>query len=550
MDLHTDMRLPVPGGAAANRGENFERVGKKDKHVSRLAREAFSRYEVFSDPSGKVVYIVRKHADIQDPGVQKEIQKVRDSQGEQNLEGAREEFIEELKGRYVNATRGMLINDDGILMKPYMEKGEQNFYDTGLTENDLMALLVQSIRVDTAASEIIRIIGRSGNTQSVVSVKDGHDVHLLHVGEYITKGGAGAIYKTWDIGNREISILKDSIVVTPESIAEFTTPTDVEAAAINQINPGGLCPGLQKPPYLIFRIQGESADNQKAGFFTFRYDGDLSGILANKGNEQNHVDFTTMEIIKAAHQLFAGASALNDKEWADLDIKPANVFIKKEDESYVMDISDFDGARKLTDEYFASKEFADNPVPHSSSDSIPQKNFKWLEATGKAIVKKHARINELRQQRKLSQTEKKELRALQDDVKLLQEEYRDLVKLTHAWSVGHILMQLLIGEVKLDSNYSDATYQKILAAIKADVALTHIEKIARLELANIMNLAMSDLGNPPTKPKKSGKGVESNLTAESEFPFVEKSLHELWEMTNDVLIIYQKADREKDRAKT
>jgi len=310
----------------------------------------------------------------------------------------------------------------------------------------------------------------------------------VHVGSFIAKGGGGTINKVWDLGRNQINVMKRTRDnVSADRVRKGKAPTDVEAKNLRKINPKGE-KGVQRAPYAVFRVVSKGVT--QAGFLTHRYDGDLSSHLSSideAGNANDRqVSFTTPQLVSAGRQIFSGVTLLDQKNVSDPDIKCANLFVRMcEDNSYEFHIADFDQARFMDDSLFTSEEFQKDPVGGSSSDSISYEAHQWLSLTGKAIVdlqnilkltprEKKENLSQLREQREMLQQKlgeakddnaKKKLEAslrkydsvirlletpdeqLQQQLGSMKDNYRNIVRNIHVASAGHLLYQMLDGDV-------------------------------------------------------------------------------------------------------
>ncbi|ADI37570.1 putative serine/threonine protein kinase [Waddlia chondrophila WSU 86-1044] len=447
---------------------NLETIDKVDEY----AKEVIGEYRVYHREDSNKTYLIHSRVVERDPLVSEVIRKAKRVSQKQKIEpDERKRKIDEM----LREITKRLVIKDGRLMRPYFESGATKYYDTGMTPKSLSVLLEQVCRVEDVETRVFHLIGEEsevkGKFLSISRNESSKDRCIVHIGVQIGRGGAGKIHKVWNLNNNRVLVLKKSFGQDLQKILERKTSLDIEASHLKKINPKGRCNGLQRAPYLVFRMSSRSSSF--VGLLSARYDSDLSAALSPvdmEGNEnKNKRELNLEQMIDGAHQIFSGIIHLNRSKILNADIKSSNIFIRQRSNGKLkFHISDFDQAVFLNDDLYRSEHFARDPVGGFSVDSLKINHQRWAEKTAKAIVlrlealqmssKQRAKVRKkLKKNKVKSKLEKEKIEVYKAKTKVLEEELIELKRSfseiafdIHTVSGGHILFQMLSSELSYD----------------------------------------------------------------------------------------------------
>lgn len=482
------------------------------RKVRRSARGWFDTFRIQYCHDSSTTYIVKRGADISD-ALQEKIEKTEKVSISSRIRSNKTHRKTET--RYKRITRGFVIRH-GRLMKPYIHQGKIEYYDTGIRKSCLKALLAHIEVTDIAQTKVFHVIGRRRKENATFYLFPGHAgskrIRMIHLGPAIARGSVGKVHRVWDINKNKIRVIKKSYREDAENVLQQSTSIDFESKLLKKINPRGKAVGLQRAPFIVFRMNSKS--ESYVGLLTPRYDSDLGSALSNvdnsgKGNNEK-VTFTPEQIVHGATQLFRGVRRLNELEIINADIKSSNILIKIiEGNKYLVHIGDFDQAVEITEDYFETEQFYSDPSGGSSIDSLSYHSQVWIERTAQAITEHQKALAMTSSDRKAEarrlRTEKappeiikiyrSDSRSLSKRLGLLKGSFRQQTLDIHTRSAAHIVYQMLNSQLNRDID--DVDFDQLSEKYENDDSLSPAEKKSAENLIALCRRCLTEIQEPP-----------------------------------------------------
>jgi len=189
-------------------------------------------------------------------------------------------------------------------------------------------------------------IKHAGN-KYLLSLDDHEAIKIQRFGKVLGRGGFGKVTELIDCKTNQRTALKVATPPKPKYKGKYNleelkfAEKDLkqEVANLNYLNPKGDAMGIQKPPMTsIFKVNKtySSQPSSRLAFEGAIYDGSLDKLKVNSLPVETQLDII--------YQIVKGVQLFRKLGMVHCDLKPANIFYKKQNGKYFVYVGDFGSA--------------------------------------------------------------------------------------------------------------------------------------------------------------------------------------------------------------
>lgn len=222
-----------------------------------------------------------------------------------------------------------------------------------LSEITQLENIGKNLQTNGSLTEKNRVKVKHNGNKYLLSVNNDKEIKIQRVVKKLGRGGFGKVTELHDIKTNQHTALKIATPPKPskhnvyplKGLQSAERDLNKEVENVKYLNENGDAIGIQKPAMTsVFTVEKQypSRSKTRIAYEGIIYDGSLNTLRVHQLPLK-----TRLEIV---HQIVKGVQLYRQKGMVHSDLKPANIFYKKEDVNYSVYVADFGGAYKESDQ--------------------------------------------------------------------------------------------------------------------------------------------------------------------------------------------------------